>query len=58
MLTRLKKHKVLANLKKYCYHKDKICFLSFVILAQGIKIKKKQIKVVKNYSKSMSVRNI
>ena len=33
VLDLLRKHKLIANLKKCQFHKDKICFLGYVILA-------------------------
>ena len=32
----LRKYKLYANLKKCRFHKDEICFLGYVVLAQGI----------------------
>ncbi len=47
-----------ANLKKCQFHKDKIRFLDFVILAQGIKMKEKKIEVVRHRPKPQSVKDI
>ena len=44
----LRRHKLFANLKKCQFHKNKICFLGYIVLAQGVKIEDKQIKAVKN----------
>lgn len=54
----LRNHKFFTNLKKYCFHKDKVCFLGYVVLAQGVKIKEKQIKIKKNWPEPMSIRDI
>ena len=44
----LKKYKLFANLKKCRFYKDEVYFLSYIILAQRVKMKDKQIKAVKN----------
>ena len=44
----LQKHGFFANLKKCQLHKDKIYFLSNVMLAQKVKIEDKPIKAVQN----------
>ena len=58
MLDILKRHKLFANLKKCRFHKDKVCFLSYIVLAQKVKIEDKQIKVVKNWSKPTLIKDI
>ena len=47
----LKKYGLYANLKKYQFHKNKVRFLGYILLAQGIQIKDKRIKVIKNWPK-------
>ncbi len=42
----------------YANHEDEIQFLSFVVLAQSIKIKAKKIKAVRDWPKLQSVRDI
>ena len=54
----LRKNGLFANLKKCWFHKDKVCFLSYVISAQEVRIEDKQIEAVKNWLKSKSVRDI
>ena len=44
----LRRHRLFANLKKCWFHKDKICFLGYIILAQEVKLENKQIQAVKN----------
>ena len=44
----LRKHELFANLKKCRFHKDKVCFLGYVVLAQEVKMEDEQIEVVKN----------
>ena len=48
MLDILKKHKLFANLKKCRFHKDEVCFLGYIILAQEVKMEDEQIEAVKN----------
>lgn len=52
----LKKNRLYTNLKKCCFHKDKIYFLSYVILAQTISIEDKRIKAVRNWPKLKLIR--
>lgn len=47
-----------ANCKKYKFYKEKVCFLSYIMLAQGIKMKDKKINIVKNWLKLKSICNI
>ena len=58
MLDVLQRHKLFANLKKCQFHKDKICFLGYIMLAQGVKIEDKWIKTMKNWPKPTSARDI
>ena len=58
VLNKLRKHGLFANLNKYCFYKDEVWFLSYVLSAQGVRIEDKQIKVVKNWSESKSMRDI
>ena len=48
MLDVLRWHGFFANLKKCQFHKDEICFLGYIVLAQGVRIEDEQIKAVKN----------
>lgn len=58
MLDQLKKKGLFGNLKKYYFHKDKVCFLGYVILVQKIQIEDKKIDMVKNWPKPKSMQNI
>ena len=48
VLNKLMKHVFFAMLKKCRFHKDKVRFLGYVMLAQAIKMEDKQLKVVAN----------
>ena len=48
LLDILKTHRLFANLKKCQFHKNKICFLDYILLVQRVKIEDKQIIVIKN----------
>ena len=54
----MRKNGLVVNLKKCCFHKDKVCFLGYVVLAQGVWMKKEKIDVVKNWIEPKSVHNI
>ena len=58
VLNKLRKYNFFANLKKCCFHKDEIRFLSYVVLAQGIRMEDEQIEVVKNWPKPKLMRDI
>ena len=58
VLVQLRKYSLFANLKKYRFHQDEICFLEYVVLLKGINMKAKKIEVVKDWPKPKSVRNI
>ena len=58
VLNILQRQGLFANLKRCRFHKDKICFLGYVVSAQRVKIEDEQIKAVKNWPKPMSVRDI
>ena len=58
VLNELRKHGLFANLKKCCFQKDEVRFLGYVVSAQGVRIEKEQIEVVKNWPKPESMRNI
>ena len=58
MLNILREQWLFANLKKYRFYKNNVYFLSYVVLAQGVKIEDKQIKVINNWLKQTSVRDI
>ena len=54
----LRRHRLFANLKKCRFHKDKVCFLGYIILAQGVKMEDKQIEVLKNWPELTSIKDI
>ena len=54
----LKKNSLFANLKKCRFHKNKVQFLGYVILIQGIRIEDKKIEAVKNWPELKSVRDL
>ena len=54
----LQKHELFANLKKCWFHEDKVCFLGYVVSAQGVRMEDEQIKAVKNWPEPTSVRDI
>ena len=58
MLNSLQKQRFFANLKKYPFYKDKVCFLSYVVLPGKVKIEDKQIKTMKNWLELMLIRDI
>ena len=54
----LRRHRLFANLKKYQFHKNKVCFLSYIVLAQRVRIEDKQIEAVKNWPEPTLVTDI
>ena len=54
----LRRHRFFANLKKCQFHKNEVCFLNYIVLAQGVRMEDEQIKAVKNWPKPTSVRDI
>ena len=49
MLDQLRKHLLYANLKKCHFHQDEVRFLEYISSHQGIRMKEKQIKAVRNW---------
>ena len=47
VLDQLRKYFLFANLKKYYFHQDEVCFLGYVEFSKEISMKAKQIKVVR-----------
>ena len=47
VLEQLWKYLFFANLKKYCFYQDEICFLGYVMSSKGISIEAKKIEVVR-----------
>ena len=58
VLDQLRKYSLFANLKKCCFHQDKVCFLGYVVLSKGISMEVEQIKVVKKWPEPKSVQDI
>ena len=58
MLDVPRRYKLFANLKKCRFYKDEVFFLGYVVLAQEVNIKDKQIKAVKNWFKLTLIRDI
>ena len=58
VLEELRKHGLFANLKKCWFHKDEVRFLGYVISAQGVQMKNKKNKAVKNWLEPKSLRDI
>ena len=58
VLDQLWKYFFVANLKKYRFYQDKVCFLGYIILFNRISMKAKKIEVIKNWLKPKSVYNI
>ena len=55
ILDLLRKNGLFANLKKCWFHKEKICFLDYIISDYSIRIENKKIKEVKNWPKPKSL---
>ena len=47
VLDQFQKYSFFANLKKYYFHQNEICFLRYIILFKDINMKTKKIEVVK-----------
>ena len=58
MLDVLHRHGLFANLKKYQFYKNEICFLNYIVSAQKVKIKDKYIKIIKNWPKLTLITDI
>ncbi len=58
ILEQLWKHGLYANLKRCWFHENEVQFLSFVVLAQDIRMEEKRIKAVRDWPELQSVRNI
>ena len=58
ILKKVKKHGSFANFKKCQFHKDKVCFLEYVLSAQRVQMKDKNIDKVKNLPEPKSLKNI
>ena len=58
VLEESRKHSLFANFKKCQFHKNKVCFLGYVVSAHGVQIEDERIEVIKNWPQPKSVRNI
>ena len=58
VLNQLQKYLLFANLKKYCFYQDEICFLGYVVSSKNISIEAKKIDVVKKWLEPKSVQDI
>ena len=58
VLNLLKKNGLFANLKKYWFYQDEICFLGYIVSAQSVQIKDERIEVVMNWPKPKLMRDI
>ena len=56
MLNKLRKHGLFANLKKCCFYKNEVQFLSYVMSAHRVKMEDKQIEEVKNWPEPKLIR--
>ena len=54
----LRKNSLFTNLKKCQLYKDKVCFLGYVISAQGVQIENKKMEVLKIWPELKLVRDI
>ena len=55
VLKKLRKQGLFTNLKKYCFHKDEIYFLKYIVSAEEVQIEKKRIEIVKNWLEPKSI---
>ena len=44
--------------KKYYFHKNEVCFLGYVVLAQKVQIEDERIEAIRNWPKSKSIKDI
>ena len=58
VLEELRKNRFFTKLKKCCFHKDKVCFLGYVVSAQRVQIEEEKINVVKNWPEPKSIHDI
>ena len=58
VLDQLWKYSLFANLKKCCFHQDKIHFLGYVVSSKGISMEAEKIEVVKEWPEPKLVRDI
>ena len=58
VLKELRRNGLFANLKKCCFHKDKVRFLGYVVSAQGVQMEEERIDAVKTWPEPKSIRDI
>ena len=58
VLDHLRKHGLYANFKKCQFYQDEVCFLGYVVSAQGIRMEDKRIEAVRNWPEPKSVQDI
>ena len=58
VLKKLENHRLFANLKKSWFYKDEVRFFGYIVSTQKVKIENEQIKAMKNWPKSKSMKNI
>lgn len=58
VLKQLWKYGFYANLEKWYFYQDEVCFLGFIVFVQGIRIEEKRIKPVITWAEPQLVRNI
>ena len=58
VLNELRKYWLFPKLKKGCFNKDEVQFLSYIMSAQRVKMEDEQIEIVKNWSELKSMRDI
>ena len=58
VLDKLKKNGIFAKFQKCHFHKDKVFFLEYVVLAQEVLMKEKRINIMKNWPEPKSICDI
>ena len=58
VLEELRKNGLFANFKRCRFYKDKVCFLEYVVSAQGVKIEEERINTVKNWLEPKFIHDI
>ena len=58
VLDLLRKYGFFVNFKKGHFYKDEVCFLSYIIFAQGIRMENKRIEEIRNWFEPKLVRDI
>ena len=58
VLNQLRKYSLFANLKKCCFHQDKVHFLGYIVFSKRISIEAEKIEVVRKCPESKSVQDI